>query len=64
MQQKNRKRSRRGISTTELVLIIGALVLVTIGVVSTLGRRVNSDLGTTAGDVANPAQLKDRFSSP
>lgn len=64
MRKNSRQRSRRGISTTELVLVIGGLLLVIVAVVSTLGQRVSSDLGTTAGDVANPAELKNRFSGP
>ncbi len=64
MTRFERKKRRRGMGTTEWVVVAGAIVLVAVLAIATMGRRVQSELGVTAGDVADPAQLTTRFQTP
>ncbi len=55
------RRARKGMGTTEWVLIAAAIALTIILSVTAVGTRVDAELGTTAQDVADPAQLTPRF---
>jgi len=55
------RRLRKGMGTTEWVLVAAAIALVAVGAVTTLGTRVDAELGNTAQDVADPASLTQRF---
>ena len=50
-----------GLGTVEWVVIVVAIVLAAAVLIATMGQRVNTQLGTTAGDVADPSQLVTRF---
>ena len=56
-----RNQRRRGLSAVQWCLIVGAIVLVMVVGIGALGTSVRDDMNTTAGDVADPAQLKNRF---
>ncbi len=61
MASSKKRRARKGLGTTEWVLIAAVITLAIVGTVTTMGTRVNAELGTTAGDVADPAALTQRF---
>ena len=61
MVSSRKRRARKGIGTTEWVVIAAVLVLAVVGTVSTMGSRVNGELEDTAVDVADPASLTQRF---
>ena len=52
---------RRGISTTEMVLILAGIAVVAVVTIGTMGLRLSADLSQTAQDAGNPTQLKQRF---
>ena len=63
MASRKIRRVRRGMGTTEWVLIAAVIALAVVGAVTLMGTRVNDELGVTAQDVADPAQLTQRFGS-
>lgn len=54
-------RKRKGMGTTEWVLVAAFIALVVVGAVTAMGTRVDSELDTTAQDVADPTRLTQRF---
>ncbi len=57
------RRIRRGISTTQYATVAALIALAAVAGVTLVGSRTNNKLNQTASDVANPAALKQRFSS-
>ena len=65
MQAKSalRRRTRRGVTTVQYVVMLAVITLGVIVAVRNLGTGARTRLNTTAGDVANPANLPSRFGS-
>jgi hypothetical protein len=53
---------RRGMGTVEWILVAAAVILVCVVAVGLVGGVVTRDLDDTAVEVADPAQLPQRFS--
>ena len=58
-----RNRIRRGLTLVQWALVAGLIFLVIIGTVQLVGPRTSTKLNQTADDVANPANLRQRFGS-
>ena len=54
---------RRGMSTTQWVVIAALITLAIVAGITNLGTRTNTKLNQTATDVANPQALTQRFGS-
>ena len=52
---------RRGVTAVQTTLVIGAITLVAFATILSMGTGVSDDLGTTAGNVADPSTLLSRF---
>lgn len=61
VKRRRNRRDRKGLGTTEWVVVAGALALALVTAVAVMGTRVDGELGTTAQDVADPARLTTRF---
>jgi len=55
------RRNRKGLGTTEWVVLAAALALAVVAAVTVMGSRVDGELGTTAQDMADPTRLTTRF---
>jgi Flp pilus assembly pilin Flp len=54
---------RRGKAIAQWVVVAALLTLAIVAGVTVMGTRTNNKLNQTAGDVANPAALTQRFGS-
>ncbi len=61
ISRRIRRRNRRGMGLVEWCVVAALLILVVVISVRAMGTTVNSELNDTAGDIANPANLKNRF---
>jgi hypothetical protein len=53
--------TRRGISSLQAVLVMGALALAVVASLRLLGQNTTAELGRTATNVADPTTLVDRW---
>jgi hypothetical protein len=60
-KRRTNRRSRKGLGTTEWVVLAAALALAVVAAVTVMGRRVDGELSTTSQDVADPTRLTTRF---
>ncbi len=63
MVSRRLRSRRRGMGTVEWIVVAGAVLLACVLLVALMGRRVNTQLGNTAQEVADPASLTQRFSN-
>jgi len=64
MRIRNHKRhcrNRRGLTTTELLLVLGGIVIAALVGFQLLGGAANTRLNQTSGGIADPSQLPSSF---
>ena len=57
------ERTRRGVTTAQVCILLAVISLVIVSAVKSLGTNAKTSLTTTAGNVANPSTLPSRFGS-
>ena len=59
-----KKWRRKGLGTTEWVIVIAGIGLICVVLMGVMGQRVSDDMDATAEDLGNPAALTERFEQP